>query len=703
MKRLAITLTALLATTANADTTSWQDIQTQNTNNKEANTTSARLQQFRLLSLDETNLKNQIDLTSSNNTALANSAQARAESITLSLPLPDGSFAEVIATPSNLLAADVAAEHPEIQTWKVQGTDGKVISGVMDFTTLGFHAMLEMANGDTLFIDPQEVAGERQYISFSKQANREAFRSDWTCGNHDAINSFRPDLSSNTAVRTAAAKAGETLQNYDIAIAATAEYTAYFGSQANALSAIVSTLNRVNQIYERDLAIHLNLVSGTNIIYTDAASDPYTNGNAVSMIEENQKSLATVLGENGYDVGHVFGKTDGGNGLAIIEATCTNGYKAQGTTSFSSPKGDAFDIDYVAHELGHQFGATHTFNSQTSSCGNGNRQAETAYEAGSGSTIMAYTGICGSDNLQSNSDAMFHAASISQIIDYAHNGSGASCASSSSLSNTNPTANAGSDYTIPAGVPFLLSGSGSDSNGDTLSYSWEQIDAGTASNVNSDTGDNALIRTHLPSSSPARFVPQLSDLTSGAQSAGEYLPITNRTLNFRLQVRDGKGGTSYDDMKVTTYNTGSTFAVTNPTSKTLYPSAIQTVSWNVAGTDQSPISCSNVDIAITTDNGSTFSTLLSNTPNDGSAAITLPSSLGSSNFIRVKCSNNLFFAMSATNPAKATASSGSSDNSTSITSSGSGGSGTLPLEWLVLGGAAALFKRRRPLRKGVAR
>ena len=701
MKRLAITLTALLATTANADTTSWQDIQAQNTDNDASDTTNAHPQTFRLLQLDEDSLKHQID-TVATTAVLSVAAQARTTNLTLSLPLPDGSFAEVTATPSTVLADDIAAEHPEIQTWKVQGTDGKVISGVIDFTALGFHAMLDMANGDTLFIDPQDIAGQRQYVSFSKKANAEAFRSNWTCGNHDAINSFRPDLSSNTAARTSAAKAGETLQNYDIAIAATAEYTAYFGSQANALSAIVSTLNRVNQIYERDLAIHLNLVSGTNLIYTNATSDPYTNGDAVSMIEENQKSLDAVLGKDGYDVGHVFGKTAGGNGLAIMGATCTGEYKAQGTTSFSSPKGDAFDIDYVAHELGHQFGATHTFNSNTGSCGSGNRQAETAYEAGSGSTIMAYSGICGSNNLQSNSDAMFHAASISQIIDYAHNGSGAGCASASSLSNTNPTANAGNDYTIPAGVPFLLSGSGNDSNGDTLSYSWEQIDAGTASDVNVDKGDNALIRTHLPSSSPARFVPQMSDLTSGAQSAGEYLPVTNRTLNFRLQVRDGKGGTAYDDMKVTTYNTGSTFAVTSPTSKTLYANAIQTVRWNVAGTDQAPISCSNVDIAITTDNGSTFTTLLSNTPNDGSAAVTLPSSLGSSNFIRVKCSNNLFFAMSVTNPAKATTSSDSSGSGTSVTSSGSGGGGALSVEWLVLGGAAALFKRRRPSRKGVA-
>lgn len=697
MKRLAITLTALFATAAQADSGSWQDIPSNaqaraTTTTDTANSTSARLQTYRLLSVDEASLKNQILLAQTDSNTI--NAQARGAATTISLPLPDGSFAELIATPTALLAPDIAAEHPDIQTWKVQGADGKVISGVIDFTTLGFHAMLDMANGDTLFIEPQDVNGTRQYVSFSKRANAEAFRHDWTCANHDNLESFRPDL---TAARSAtAAKAGETLNTYRIAIAATAEYTAYYGGQSAALSAIITTLNRVNEIYQRDLSIQFTLVSGTNLIYTDTTTDNYTHGNAYALLEDNQENIDNILGENNYDIGHVFDTA--GAGLAIVGALCNEGYKAQGITGIAKPQDEVFAIDYVAHEIGHQVGATHTFNSTTSNCVAPNRQAATAYEPGSGSTIMAYSGICGSDNLQSQSDAMFHAASISQIIAYAHNGDGASCASQTTRVNSNPVTNAGNDYTIPAATPFLLNGSASDANGDTVSYSWEQVDAGTASSVNVDKGDNALIRAHLPSSSPVRYIPQLSDLTTGVQSAGEYLPVTNRTLNFRLQTRDGNGGTGFDDMQVTVYNTGSRFAVTTPSSTTLYPGALQAVNWNVAGTNQAPINCSTVDIALTTNAGSTFTNLLSNTPNDGSAAVTLPYTLGSNNFIRVKCSNNIFFALSASNPAVASTSS-SSDNSGGIStggdSSSSGGGGAIPLEWLVLAGAAATFRRRQ--------
>ncbi len=493
-----------------------------------------------------------------------------------------------------------------------------------------------------------------------------------------------------------AAKAGETLNTYDLAIAATAEYTTYFGSQANALSAIVTTINRVNAIYERDLSIHFNLVTGTNTIYTNASSDPYTNGDASSMIEQNQENLDddNVLGSANYDIGHVFGVDSGGNGLAVVEALCDSNSKAMGMTSSANPTGDAFDIDFVAHEIGHQVGGTHTFNGTTGSC-YGNRESSTAFEPGSGSSIMAYAGICGSsNNLQSNSDAMFHAASIAQILSYTTSGTGASCATASSLSNTNPTVNAGSDYTIPAGTPFVLTGSGSDANGDTLTYAWDQIDAGTASNMNVDKGDNALFRSHLPSSSASRTFPQMSDLVNNTASAGEYLPVTSRYLNFRLEARDGKGGTAYDDSKITAINTGSAFAVTYPTSTSLTANTLQSVTWNVASTDQAPINCSTVNIDLSTDSGSTFATLLAGATNNGSASVTLPSTLGTKNYLRVKCTNNVFFALSATSPAKA-ATSDSSSSSSGVSISSSGGGGSIPMEWLCLGGAFALYRLRQ--------
>jgi hypothetical protein len=698
MSRLWIMLGYLLTTAASAaDTTVWQDkgeIRQTVTAQARSLATSpvSSLQQYRVFGLDESLLKEQLAQTGNS------LAAARTSTQTLQLPLPDGSFAEVAATPTEIFSPDVAAANPDIHTWKVIGTDGKTLTGVLDFTPLGFHAMLDMANGDTLFIEPQSTGENRQYASFSKRTNTAAFQKEgFSCPTHGKISSFSSTLPYTASSRTAA-KAGETLNTFDIAIAATAEYTAYFGGKpSNALSAIVTTLNRVNQIYERDLSIHLRLVSGTNVIYTDAATDPYSNSDSSALLAENAKNLDAVIGNSNYDIGHVFSTASGG--LAVVEGVCDPTYKAQGTTGISAPTGEIFSIDYVAHEIGHQLGATHTFNSTLNNCGGGNREAATAYEPGSGSSIMAYAGICGSDNLQSNSDAMFHAASIAQIKAYSHNGAGAACASSSSLSNANPTAMAGSDYTIPAATPFILSGAGLDTNGDALSYSWEQLDTGLASPVNVDMGNNALIRTHLPTASAIRTIPEMSDLTSGTTSPGEVVPVTNRVLNFRLQVRDGKGGTGQDDMQVTVQNTGSAFAITYPTTITFVPGSPQQVNWTVAGTDQQPINCSAVDIAITSDQGNTFTNLLAGTPNTGSASVMLPLTLGSSNYLRVKCSNNIFFALSRTIPAKAsTSGSASASTSTSsgvATSSGSGGGGSMPLEWLVVGGIYAIFRLRK--------
>lgn len=695
MNPLWAILPLTVVSNANATETLWQDIQARSTDTS----SESHLQHYRLLRLDEAQLQTQLA-----QVPLATSTtQARAALPTLSLPLPDGGFANVTATPSEVLAPDIAAEHPDINTWKVFGTDGKVISGVLDVTPQGFHAMLDMANGDTLFIDPQTSGASREYLSFRKSANWEAFsRGDWSCASHEhsAALGASPVLPAGTAARSVAAKAGETLHTYRIAMAATGEYTAFYGSQSAAYSSIVTTINRINQIYERDLSVHLTLVSGTNVVYTNGKTDPYSNNSPSLMLTENTATLNAVIGSANYDIGHVLA-TNGG-GLASVATVC-GAYKAEGATGLSTPQGDSFIIDYVAHEIGHQLGATHTFNSELASCSGSNREVTTAYEPGSGSTIMAYTGLCKTDNLQTDSDSMMHSASIQQITDYLYNGNGASCAVSTSLGNSSPTANAGANYTIPAGTPFTLTGSGQDVNGDTLSYSWEQIDTGTASNVNVDMGNNALIRAHLPTATPTRTVPQLTDLMGRIQSAGEVLPVNNRLLDFRLLVRDGRGGIGTDDMQITVQNTGSAFVVNTPNSTALVAGSPQNVTWTVAGTNQLPINCSAVDIASTSDSGNTFTTLLSNTPNDGNATVTLPTNIGNTTYLRVKCSNNIFFALSATSPAQARTSDGSSPlsntSSNGLNSTSSGGGGSVPLEAVLMAGMYALVR----LRKGIPR
>ncbi|MEZ5476656.1 MAG: M12 family metallo-peptidase [Thiolinea sp.] len=470
--------------------------------------------------------------------------------MTLDLPLPDGGFVTVTLQPETVLAPELQQRYPQLHTWRVLSDDPLIVSGRAELTELGLHVMLLTADGERLYIQPQQQTTDpaaRQYQSFSQRQQQAATTSRrFSCGAIDNAalswqNSSTPDAAPATPVT--AQRAGEQLHTYDIAMAATGEYTEYFGSVSGAYSAIVTTVNRINQIFERELSIKLRLVSGTETVFANPNTDPYTHGSSILMAEENQAVLDNLVGNNRYDLGHVLdANKNGGDGIAYVGTLCNGAYKAKGSTSTNIPQGDAFVVDYVAHELGHQLGATHTFNGTSQSCAGSQRIAETAYEPGSGSSIMSYAGLCGSDNLQNQVDPQFHAASIKQIRTLAHDGRAAVCASVSSLNNQLPSAHAGSDYTIPARTPFILSGSGSDADNDKLLYGWDQIDAGTAAPLGQDTGNNALIRSNPLSSSALRTVPDVNRLLSTLQTAnGESLPNSSRALNFRLTVRDSKG------------------------------------------------------------------------------------------------------------------------------------------------------------------
>ncbi len=673
---------SLQLSTSLADSQLWQDIQT-----KQAKTTDTTPQQ-RLLSLDETSLA-----------YLLNSANTAPE---LDLPLPTGGFARVRLLAEEMLAPEIAAQHPHLKTWRVEGISNNVVSGRADMTLLGFHAMLVMKNGDTLYIDPTQPstqASERTYRSLSKRANALLFQSNFSCGTQAPLrHSF--SQTSSLAARTLANKWGESLHTYDLAIAATSSYTQYFGSKEAAFSAITSMVNRINEIYERDLSIKLRLVSNTNTLFSSKAQDPfidYTPDRPALILDRNQTVLDTLVGKNNYDIGHLLTISDGG--VALVESVCSD-EKAKGLSGIDKPTGDTFAIDFVAHELGHQFGATHTFNSVTGSC-SGSRTVETAYEPGSGSSIMAYAGLCTGNNLQTSSDAMFHSGSIAQITQFAHSGKGANCATVSKLNNKNPVVDAGKDYNIPARTPFMLNGSASDTDNDSLSYVWEQMDTGTASKVDVDTGTNALIRSVLPSDSSTRLIPRFSSLTSNSHIVGEALPITTRTLSFRLQARDGKGGIGHDDMRLNVTDTGKAFAVTAPHRKKLTANETLTVKWEVADTDKAPINCTTVEIALNkNDTEAGFQTLLDSTKNDGAAQVTLPASLGNKNRIRVKCKDNVFFALSDSAPrlAKTASEAGNDvdviDVINVIEENLNSGSGSLPIE-LLLGIGWVWFIQKR--------
>jgi hypothetical protein len=575
---------------------------------------------------------------------------ARAESVVLALPLPEGGFQRFRIEESPIMEDALAAEFPELRTFKGQGIDDKAATVRFDWTPSGFHAMVLSARG-TLFVDPRAKDDESHYVAYDKKDYARSHPHDFRCGVTGSFLSKEDAGVHRDEVLPLAP--GGTLQTYRLALAATGEYTAFHGGTvAGAMSAIVTTMNRVNGVYERDLAVRMVLVgNNSQVVYTNAGSDPYTNTNGSTMLGQNQTNLTNVIGSANYDIGHVF--STGGGGIAGLGVVCSAGNKARGVTGSGSPVGDAFDIDYVAHEMGHQFGGNHTFNGTTSNCGGGNRASNAAYEPGSGTTIMAYAGICGAENVQSNSDDYFHSKSLLEISAFLAAG-GASCDGTSATGNTVPTVDAGAAYTIPRGTPFTLTATGSDPDGDTVTYDWEQYDLGTASPPNTDNGTRPIFRSFDPTTSPSRTFPKLSDILNNVATLGESLPTTTRTMTFRVTARDnrsGGGGFSTDTTTVTSRADAGPFVVTAPNTNVSWPvGSTQTVTWDVANTAAAPVSAANVRILLSTNGGTSFPTVLvASTPNDGSQAVVIPAGTTTTARIKVEAVGNVFFDVSNAN------------------------------------------------------
>ncbi|MBL4871574.1 MAG: hypothetical protein JKX72_11540 [Robiginitomaculum sp.] len=489
---------------------------------------------------------------------------------TISLPLPGGKFATYTLYNSPIMAKELALQNPDIQTFRIMDAQNPANTGRLDMSASGFHAMF-VRDGKTIFVDP--VGSDGHYQSYFKSD----YISEMEGKNHSPINCLihgrdhkeqkpnpqnanKPDVSY-----------GVNLRTYRLAVAGTGEFTAFHGgTKASSLAAMVTGINRVNQVFETDLAIKLEIIANnSDVIYTNANTDPYTDNDPVALIGEIVTDLNAKIGIANYDIGHVF--STGGGGLAGLGVVCSS-IKAEGVTGSRNPINDPFFIDFVAHEFGHQYGARHTFNGTAGACG-GNRSISAAYEPGGGTTIMAYAGICADENIQNQGTDHYHNHSLGEITEFVTNGaSGGSCGISTPLNNAVPVPNAGSDANIPASTPFILTGSATDANaGDTLSYIWEQYDLGGSTSSKAtftDDGTRPLFRSFSPSSSPSRIFPQINDILSGTITYGEILPTTNRDLNIRFTVRDGKGGVASDTVKLTVSNAAGPFSVTAPGSVT---------------------------------------------------------------------------------------------------------------------------------------
>ena len=564
------------------------------------------------------------------------------------LPDPYGGEVEFALKPSSVMPKQLAARYPNIRSFEGVSTHDRSTTVRLELTSKGLSAQV-LGEGGRWVIDPAEGLGPefvRSYrYSKGYQGKNEPFCELETSNVLDARGASKNHF---TGTVQRGKSTGTSLRTYRLAVATTGEYGAYHGGTVEgALSAVVVTINRVDGIFETELAINLELIAANDdIVFANPLNDPFTgNDNAGTLIDESQAQIDLLIGTENYDVGHTL--STGAGGLAGLGVVCREGGKAEGVTGSTRPEGDFFDVDFVAHELGHQFAAEHTWNGANGGCGIQQRAPGSAYEPGSGSSIMSYAGLCGSDNIATAVDALFHHQSFDQIITYTREGIGSVCGQEDLLGNTAPQVDAGSDYVVPKQTPLVVTGSATDEEQDALSFSWEQRDLGPqAALTNPDDGRFALFRMLDSASSPQRYLPALTTVVSGTQDASERIPQVAREMTMRLTAKDGAGGVQSDDIVVTVNGDSGPFEVLSPNGGEQVGSS-KTLEWDTGFTEQAPVSTSMVEVYLSTNDGVSFDQLIDTVDNTGSANVKFPAGIQSQEArLMIKGAGNIFYDVS---------------------------------------------------------
>jgi len=619
---------------------------------------------YQVFSLDLDKLKAQLDGVPSRNNI---SSSSMAE---IYFPDNNGGMERFQVSETSTLAPEIALKYPNIKTYIGFSLDNPGTRIRFSITPQGLKTMSTYPNKPTLFTVPLNKGNVSQYITYDRNVRIDS-KEDFECLTENEYVPIKEITSFNRDAND------QILRTLRIAISTTGEYTNFWDdgdntngdAQEDALAALVSTLNRTNEVFEVDMAVTFQLVSGTEIIYPTASTDPYSSSSPNGQL---QSTLTSEVGESNYDIGHLFDYGSNNGNAGCIGCVCVDGQKGSGFSShqFTDNDGgpymdDFFDIDYVPHEIGHQMGGNHTFSMSSEGTG-------VNYEPGSGTTIMGYAGITGADDVQDHSDPYFHYGTINQVLNNLEN---KTCWTSTVITNNPPVANAGSDYTIPQGTAFKLVGSATDlDERDVLTYSWEQVDDGitTRSTFGPTKTSGAVWRSRPPSTNPTRYMPVKSRVLSGEltetnpgvtvdNTSWETVSTVARSLDFALTVRDrsetnGTGQfpqSDFDFMTVTVDGNSGPFAVISQTAnETWNVGESQTVTWDVAGTASGSVNTPTVNIYLSTDGGLTFPFLAANNvANDGSHTFSVPPTNGDSNQLRimVEGNDNIFYAVNSTN------------------------------------------------------
>ncbi len=579
--------------------------------------------------------------------------------VIVSFPTVQGKVENFRIYEAPVLDEALTERFPDIRSYLGQNVENPSTMIRFSISRNGVSGMITSGSHKTVYIDPF-TKNKEFYMSYSREdIPDDAFANEFfECHADDFITA---PIENNSDLPTRNAD-DSTLRTYRLAVVCTGEYSAYHinnqgidpdasdeDKKAAVLGAINTSMTRVNGVFERDLAITMVVVANnTEIIFLDPATDGLTNNNPGALLSQSQDICDNVIENANYDIGHVF-STQGG-GVAVLNSPCVTGLKAHGVTGVNNPIGDFFNIDYVAHEMGHQFGANHP---QNNNC----QRSNVSIETGSGSSIMGYAGIC-APNVQNNSDDYFNGVSIIEMWNNVSAGPSSNCPTMSSTSNQAPVITPTDNFTIPIDTPFVLKGNATDPEGNELTYCWEQIDATPAPMPPSPNATNGpLFRTLDPTINTDRYMPTLSTVVAGnIGSTWERLPSVSRSMTFRLTTRDNAvsgGATASDDMTVTSTDSAGPFSVTSQdTNESWDLNTTQTITWDVANTDASPVNEASVNIFLSIDGGVTFPVeLATNVPNDGSHPIVVPTNTDPTTQARILVMGviNPFYQVNTTN------------------------------------------------------
>lgn len=580
---------------------------------------------------------------------LSSSSRTRHNEFVFEMPFPATTFKTFKLVETPVFEKELSDKYPGFYSFTGSGIEGKGSWIKMSVSPFGINVMAFTHEDGYIFIDPYNLHNSTEYIVYNKKDfNKKSGHFKCSVSDGEFSGTENQIINHTDSHNRGERLVGDCiLRSYRLALSCTGEYASFHGgTKEKVLAAYNATMTRVNGIYERDVSITMKLVPDVDkIIFLNATTDPFSNNDDSALLDQNQTTIDNLIGPSKYDLGHVF--STGGGGRAELRSPCRVNRKARGVTGRDEPIGDPFDIDYVAHEMGHQFGANHTFNNSCIS----NRNTTTAVEPGSGSTIMGYAGIC-EPNVQNNSDSYFHGISLAEIANFVVAGTGNTCAVQMVNDNNKPEVKvAKNSYTIPISTSFFLTGQGSDSDEDNLTYCWEQVNNETTTmppKTNNTSGP--AFRSLSPSNNPTRYFPDLLR----RYSTWEVLPNVNRTMNFRCTVRDNNhlgGCTAETNVEVKFSALSGPFVVTYPNSAVSWlVGSHQTVTWNVAKTDTIPINCTKVNIYLSTDGGASYPHILAtNVPNNGSFEIETPTLPTTRAKVMVAGADNIFFDVSNTN------------------------------------------------------